>query len=458
MIASKRNSLGQRKPSDKHGSVLGPRKHGLVSPTAYAGLAAWYDISDAGSLGLSGTNTILVGDKSGNSAENGLVLNGASGNYASVPDSAPVKLTGDLDFRADVAPTSYTGASQRICAKRTGAGALTGYDFFIDSTGALAFYNGSTIYLSTATVAFSAFQRRWVRMTRQSSSGTIRFFTSTDGVTWTQLGADVAAATGALNDPTNALEIGSFNGGSGGFFTGTIYRVRMFSVIDGSTPVFDANFTLAAKLATSFTESSVNGATVTINTSGATGARISGARDLYQGTVGSQPLYGLATRTLTFDGVDDFLKTAAFTLNQPTTVYFVGSQVTWTDNEYIFDGGTADTLILRQLANGGASPRVSLYAGNTACELDTWAVGQKALISSVFNGASSSIRRNADTAVTGNPLTLSAGGFTLGSSASGSSRFSNFTVNEIAIYNTAHTAAQQAQFWQYAKRKWGIAG
>jgi hypothetical protein len=74
-----------------------PRPHalgGLTSPLELPNLAAWYALdgiaSDSTYL-ISGSNELkLVADRSGNSAVNGLVLNGVVGCNASTPDIAGV--------------------------------------------------------------------------------------------------------------------------------------------------------------------------------------------------------------------------------------------------------------------------------------------------------------------------------------------------------------------------------
>lgn len=180
-----------------------------------------------------------------------------------------------------------------------------------------------------------------------------------------------------------------------------------------------------------------------------------GSRDLAQGTVGSQPTYSLAGRTLTFDGTDDSLKTAAFTLNQPTTVYFVGSQVTWTSGDALFDGNGADVMeVFQSSGGGGVSPRLRQYAGVDGGFITSLALGVRSVLCAVFSGANSVLRHNLNAPATGNAGTAPGGGFTLGSN--NFLGYGNITANEIAIYNVAHTEVQQLAFFKYASRKWGV--
>ena len=244
---------------------------------------------------------ILVADRSGQSAVNGLVLNGVSGNYASSPDSVATSITGNIDIRVLVQLQSWTPASPQIAVgKYTSAGSQKSYYLQINATGALQIgwsANGSSDLNSVSSVStgFAAFSPKWIRATLQVNDGAgnnvATFYSSDDGVTWTQLGTTITTAgTTGIFDSTAPVSVGGVNAGTASLATGIIYRAQIYNGING-TLAFDANFTTVAKLATSFAESSVNAATVTINTSGDTGARICGARDLVQMTSAKMPNY-----------------------------------------------------------------------------------------------------------------------------------------------------------------------
>jgi hypothetical protein len=619
----------------------------FIRPQQLPNLAALYDISDIGSLRnnagavpSTGEGIKLVSDKSGNSSVNCLVLNGVVGNYASAPDSVPLSITGDIDLRCDVALNDWTPAGvQALVSKDTTSNRC--YSLFVSTDGTVRFIytsDGSTTAgrtaISTVATGITDFSRSWIRATYASASGNVNFYTSTDGVSWTQLGAQVAITSGAIFNGTNVLEIGSSFVGTASVVSGLIYRAQIYNGIAG-TLAFDANFATASKLATSFPESSSNAATVTINTSGATGARISGARDLYQGTAANQPVYlpwsgtnygylngtagtsftatvnatsgeidiqffalcrnfasnpymlsttaaegsirilssgnvrwtrtstkdatipppGLTTTgtwvrmvyntatgainhyygsdgtnwtangsgvvgtgaltsgtwtlgllaasyfngniqrfrvyddgvlvadynpglytsgatftggaaetwtingganivtktSLYFDGSNDYLKAAAFSLSQPETVYFVGSQVTWTNADGILDGNTLLGMSLRQAA---LTPEITASAGNGIGPVSL-ATGTNGIVSAVFNGASSSVRINRAAAATGNASTNNAGGFTLGARGDATNP-ANITAQEVVVYSEAHNTATQNLVIQYEATKFGI--
>ena len=273
-------------------------------PKLVGGLEAWFDETDPSSMIMDSANRVsLIADKSGNSSTNVLCLNGVAGNYASAPDSAALSLTTLLDIRARVSLNDWSPAAETCLVSKAAAAGQTSYIFRVPSTGAnlqLVLSNDGTAATqatSSATVPFTDLSAGWVRVTWRGSDGRVQFFTASDQSgnpsSWTQLGTDQNIGYASIFDSTSILEIGTRLSGTVSPAAGVVYRAQIRNNIldDGTGIVFDANFATAAKLAPSFTESSSNAATVTINTSGATGARISGARDLYQGTAANQPIY-----------------------------------------------------------------------------------------------------------------------------------------------------------------------
>jgi len=153
------------------------------------------------------------------------------------------------------------------------------------------------------------------------------------------------------------------------------------------------------------------------------------------------------------NGVNQFLKTDAFTLVQPETIYFLGKQVTWTALDAFFDGNAVNTGKLRQ--DNSSSPSLESYAGVVlplfgSLPLDTYRV-----ITTIFNGASSLIQANNIAPLTGNAGAANMGGFTLGASGT-PDRYSNIQVKEILIYSEAHDAATRAKVISYLSNIGGL--
>ena len=164
------------------------------------------------------------------------------------------------------------------------------------------------------------------------------------------------------------------------------------------------------------------------------------ARHLVQGVGTKQPAY--ANGILTFDGVDNYMKASAFTLNQPVSIYIVYNQVSWTAVDHIFDGNTDDVAYFAQ-RSGGSAPEVSVAAPTVLNGGNGPAVGSYGISCVVFNGASSSHRLNNNAKASGNANVGNPAGFTLASIASGTFRHSNIGVKEIVIFGAAHNDATQ---------------
>ena len=168
-----------------------------------------------------------------------LSLPGTTGNYASTPDSAAVSITGDIDIRVKVALDDWTPAAHaRLVYKRDGTAA---YDFYILATSGIpGFYWGSS-QDATAAPGFADGSNHWLRVTRSASTGTAKFYTSDDGVTWAQLGADVAGAPGSLNDTADVVMIGA-EGGVSSMLAGKVYYAELRNGINGPIVAkFDAS-------------------------------------------------------------------------------------------------------------------------------------------------------------------------------------------------------------------------
>lgn len=235
------------------------------------------NIGSGRALGLSNATTTTLGTWTGSGTVNGYqYMPGASGNNVSVPDSAALSLTGDMDFRTLIDLTSWTpGAVVYLFSKRTGATAQsTSYDFQLSSAGnlVLTIGNGATSATATSSTAVTATPGTptWVRATRRISDGRVQFFTST--VTdpsspgdWTQVGTN-QTNTNAGQDTADPVMIGTWYTGSS-TVPMKLYRAQMRNnVLDDGTGIqLDVDFTTKAFGANSFTESSSNAATVTIS-------------------------------------------------------------------------------------------------------------------------------------------------------------------------------------------------
>lgn len=152
--------------------------------------------------------------------------------------------------------------------------------------------------------------------------------------------------------------------------------------------------------------------------------------------------------SILFDGVDNFMQTDAFTLNKPQTVYMLGKQLAWTDTDGIWDGRTADAVML--LEQRTTTPGVRLNASGTSALNSDWPLNTYAVVAAVYNDASSSLQINNGIPVTGT-LGSNAGGFTLGK-RQGQLFFANIQDKETIVFPVAHASETRAHIITYLSR------
>jgi len=196
-------------------------------------------------------------------------LNGVTGNYLSVPDAAALDITGDIDIRVQAALDDWTPAAlgYLIAKVQTGSTGIS-YGMYVNTNGTITFVwssNGTTASTNTSSVAptVSDGATLWIRATRVSSTGLTKFYTSTDGTNWTQLGTDVSGSSGSIFASTTSVTVGS-RGDSGGPLAGNFYRAQVLDGIDGTT-VLDVNIATDYKASNEDTFTATTGQTVTVN-------------------------------------------------------------------------------------------------------------------------------------------------------------------------------------------------
>ena len=251
-------------------------------------------------------------------------LNGAAGNNMSTPDSNALDISSDIDIRAQIALDDWTPAAASVLINKfLGTGNQRSYSLFVDTNGTLVFNWSSdgtnqTQPVSTVATGIADGATKWVRVTLDvdngSSQNETKFWLSDDGITWTQLGTTITnSGVTSIYNSTTQLTIGTNSGTSAsGLSRGKFFRAQVLNGIDG-TVAFDANFetSITSLLQTSFTESSANAATVTINRSGSAyrSAGITAAGYLYPGATNT--FSASATDFLNFGASDSFTLIAA---------------------------------------------------------------------------------------------------------------------------------------------------
>jgi hypothetical protein len=208
-----------------------------------------------------------------------LFLPGTAGNYASTPDSAAVSITGDIDIRVGVSATDVTDNQMLICKYVGGTGDQGPY---LQLVGLIPFFGYSIASGSqrdiqaTANLSWSNGDILYIRATLDIDNGAgghdVRFYTSSDRVSWTQLGSTVTGSgTEAQWDNAAPWQISGYNNGTVAPFDGKVYYAELRNGIDG--PVVAA-FDPSRADADATTFVAETGETWTINQSGSPAAEI----------------------------------------------------------------------------------------------------------------------------------------------------------------------------------------
>lgn len=184
-----------------------------------------------------------------------LNLDGASGSYASTPDSEALSITGDLDLRVLCSLDDWTPAAQRTLLAKEQTTTARSYRICVNVTdGKLLLVlsaDGSVTTQATSSVAPAVADgaKLWVRATWRQSDGRVQFFTAPGTVDvpvaadFTQLGTNQTIAIASIFDSTSVVELGSRIAGTADLWAGKFYKAEVRNGIDG-TVVASPDFTI----------------------------------------------------------------------------------------------------------------------------------------------------------------------------------------------------------------------
>jgi hypothetical protein len=141
-----------------------------------------------------------------------------------------------------------------------------------------------------------------------------------------------------------------------------------------------------------------------------------------------------------FNGSSDYMATPNMSLSQPTHLIAIFNQITYTENDYLFDGLSFPTCIFGQDATGGVN-NLYMYAGSHGCDSKDIGLNAYGIASLLFYGANSTLQINNSTVRTGSIGAASAGGITIGAGAGNAySRAANMGLCDLIIFATDQTS------------------
>ena len=160
--------------------------------------------------------------QSGAAGDRKITFDGSTFAACTVDDSSLPSPTGDLDIRVKAVSSNWSRATTRTLVSKFEASGARSWSFYLHS-GTLNFWysvDGSTLVNKSVTQAGLVNDTAtWLRVTMDVDNGasgnTVKFYRSSDKVTWTQIG------------------LGATQGGASRMWNGGIYEVEVRSGIDG---------------------------------------------------------------------------------------------------------------------------------------------------------------------------------------------------------------------------------
>ena len=373
--------------------------------TAGQAAAKLYSLTVAGdAVQSTAASQPLLLAHNGASSDNYWWGSGVLGNYVSTPDSVANRILGDTEIIAKIEFNSTT--TTRIITSKWGNGTNLNFLLYIGSDSNIYFGQSTTgtvdVYAVTSTPLTTPINTIvFIKVTRVSSTGVVTFFTSSDGITYTQLGTQITSVTGNRFNSTANVNINAYANGIANAFTSInkIYQVTISNSIGGA-PVVDFN-PATYNASTSQTQwTSSTGEVWTINTgTAATG---------YKGV--------LVDRTIVqSDGVDDKMQSGTITTRSNFTRYFAFNTIVASGTQYFIDGDILD----KHLIYKGSSLLRFYNSGTGSAEITTANLVGLKLITGDYNTSSSKLRTNAGSDVNGSVGNATSTKVTLFSSGGG---------------------------------------
>jgi hypothetical protein len=140
----------------------------------------------------------------------------SAGDYFSTPDSVATSITGDITLIVEAALTDWTPSTINVLVSKDGVTLNRSYSLTVQTNGTIRF-NYSLLGLAMVSVTSSVApsfvngKKYHIAVERESATGKVRFYTSKDHVTWTQLGTEQTGTAGTIYNGTAQLEFGNLS-------------------------------------------------------------------------------------------------------------------------------------------------------------------------------------------------------------------------------------------------------
>ena len=180
------------------------------------------------------------------------------------------------------------------------------------------------------------------------------------------------------------------------------------------------------------------------------------SNDASQATTSKKPLLktGIVNGrdVVRFDGADDWLKTGSFARSQPSHVFAVIQQISWTGEDRLWDSVSAVNGLMAY--QWSVSPGLKMYSGAGLGDNSGLAIGTFGVLSCLYNGASSVLRINGNEQ-TGNAGANAGNGITLGA-AQVLTVSMNGDFAELLVYDAALSTADRQAMETYLNARFAV--
>lgn len=372
---------------------------------------------------------------------------GEVGSNVTVPGTASGGFV-EIEVFAYVEPRVWSGNGNRtICARWNLAGDQRGFLLRIDNSGKLHVRLSSDGtanegFSSNEAVPFQDGEGGWIQVKWFAASGRMFYYygygepdAGPGSINWQLLGPSQTFSQTNIFNSTADFEVGTYNGGTGDPFNGLIHRL-IIKEPNASIRLLDYD---PKRDAFSGAPTWVSDGIVA---------------EVYTVNGNAEVVVTEDRKTLTFDGIAEFMKCLPFPLTQPCTVYISGKTLTWTENATFFDGDVQGSGLMYFR---GAAPNFTISStGNFVGNTQGVPTGQGGALVGRFDGLNSLTGTSLGAGREGPVGINDMNGFTLATRGDTDNNFANIEVAEILVYSAAHTPYEIEKILKYLVYKLDI--